>query len=150
MSNSRRISEAIDGYYVEAGRDVFPAAGFHVGFGSADQTLLLAKVHCFFRGGVGLGPAAADLDENEDATIAGDQIDLGWSGVDIAGKNAQTFFSEEFLGQFLALLAFLSTVRSLSHSEVKIWLWMTLQIWPWMRADLCVCREGEQPCRYDL
>ena len=36
--------------------------------------------------------------------MASNQINLGWTGVDVASQNAQALFFEEFLGQLLALL----------------------------------------------
>ncbi len=125
MSDGWGVKKGVNGYDVESDGTVLPAARFEKGLSAADQTLLLGAVDGLFGPGVGVGPARADFNEDHFAAMASNEVDLGWAGVDVAGKDAQALLSEEFFSQLLCLLTLGSAMGepihfSGSHSKTPI------------------------------
>ena len=98
MSDGWGVEESVDGYDVEACGAIEPTLGFHEGLGTADDSFLLGAVYGLLGLGVVIRPVAADFEEDELSAVASDEVDLGWAGVDVAGKDAQALFFEEFFG----------------------------------------------------
>ena len=115
MADVGRVGEGIDSHDVEAGGAILPAAGFEKGLGPADQPLLLGAVDGLFRSGVGVGPAAADFDKDQNPTVASYEVYLGQAGVDVPGQDAQTLLAEEFFSQLLSLATLFGAVGDMGH-----------------------------------